>query len=474
MIDSAFAQTRVSLSIAFGRPMPIRALEQVVTGLRSARREFGALPRSAEVMGPTLDAEAALDLQRRRLRQVARLAGMETPFYAERFAALGLDPCRLSDEALARLPLTTKVELRARPDDFVRRSTRGFLRPTTTGTTGRPTAITFSEKEMRLSAALQAIDALSGDTIREDDILQIATASRGLLGNVSLAAACAHVGALVTMTGITDPAYALAQLAEPHNLPGKRRQVSVLYTYPSYLGELVETGLRLGYGPADFGLRLICAGGEIVTEAVQRRAQALFGDVNFTSGYGMTEIWPLGGSRCEAGHLHFQPSYGMVEVLDLDEDRPAAPGQPGRIVATPFLPFRESTLLLRYDTEDLVRAPSGPVTCSQRHLPATGELLGKRKHALCLDSGWVFARDVLEAVESVSEVPLPAQLRWDAAPSGIALTVAIRPESNRPATRRALAAALEARGVPLASLTVCDGPPPGRFPWRASQRELTL
>lgn len=475
MIDSAIAQSRVALSIAFGRPMPVGALEQVVAGLRAAKREFGAVAAASDMMGPALDAETVADVHRRRMRQVARQAGAETAFYAERFAALGLDPRRLADADVARLPLTAKADLRARPDDFVRRGAQAYLRPTTTGTTGRPTAVAFSLREMRLSAALQAIDGLAADTIREDDILQIATASRGLLGNVSLAAACAHVGAMVTTSGVVDPAIALAQLAEVRGLAGKRRRVSLLYTYPSYLGELTEAGLRLGYVPADFGLRQISVGGEIVTAAVQRRARALFGDVAFTTGYGMTEIWPLGGSPCEAGHLHFQPAYGKVELVDPDEDRPAAPGAVARIVATPFPPFRESTLVLRYDTEDLVRVPAEPLTCSRRHLPAAGELLGKRKHALRLgDGGWVFARDVLEAVEGVPEVPLPAQVRWEPGQGGVDVAVAVRPGCDRAAARRALAAALAARGVPLGTLTLRDDPPPGRFPWRAHQRELTL
>lgn len=475
MIESALAQLRLALSVGFGRPFSVRSLERVVAGLKASRREFGDVADRGEVIGPAMDAETIGEVHARRMRQIARLAGRETPYYAELFAALGLDPERLPADDLARLPVTPKEAVRDRPDDFVRRGAQVYLRPTTTGTTGKPTSIAFSLKEMRVYAALQAIDALSNGTLRDDDIVQIATASRGLLGNVNLAGACAHVGALVTMTGIVDPVYALAHLAEARRIPGKRPRVSVLQTYPSYLGELVEAGLRLGYRPADFGLRAVGIGGEIVTEAVKERARALFGDVEYTSGYGMTEIWPLNGARCEAGHLHFQPAYGKVEVLALDGDEPAAPGEVGRIVATPFFPFRETTLLLRYDTGDLVRVLSELPDCSMRHLPATSDLLGKQKHAVRLDDGrWVFARDVLEAVESVADVPLPGRVRWEAAPGGLALWVGVRPDGDRAAARRTLGEALEARGVPVAVLELTDGPPPGAFPWRANQREMTL
>ena len=43
-----------------------------------------------------------------------------------------------------------------------------------------------------------------------------------------------------------DPRITLALLSERHNLPGKRDRVSVMFTYPSYLGELIEYGERLG------------------------------------------------------------------------------------------------------------------------------------------------------------------------------------------------------------------------------------
>lgn len=43
-------------------------------------------------------------------------------------------------------------------------------------------------------------------------------------------------------------------------MPRKVPQASVLTTYPSYLGELVELGLAAGYEPADFGLRWVSGG----------------------------------------------------------------------------------------------------------------------------------------------------------------------------------------------------------------------
>jgi hypothetical protein len=73
--------------------------------------------------------------------------------------------------------------------------------------------------------------------------------------------ACQRLGAPVYQTGLIEPAQSLALLAEKSPLKGKKSRPSLLLTYPSYLGKLVETGLKLGYGPAHFGLERIILGG---------------------------------------------------------------------------------------------------------------------------------------------------------------------------------------------------------------------
>ena len=482
MIETALAQLRFAYSMLTGQPFSLWSLERIIDALRDTRREFGEIgSEGAEmVQGPALDDETRRELQTRRFRQAARLA-RDTAYYGGLFARLALDP--QSPISNLQLPITTKESVRDNPDAFVRRGSRPYLRATTTGTTSAPTSICFSLHEMRVYAALEAIDLLFKGSIQTDDIVQISTASRGLLGNVCLAGALAHVGALVTMAGIVDPAYALAQLAEERRIPGKKPHVSVLYTYPSYLGELIETGLRLGYRPADFGLEHIAVGGEIVTAGVMARARKLFGEVRFTQGYGMTEIWPLGGALCEEGHLHFEPSHGLVEIINPETGQPVQPGDIGSIVATPFPPFRETTIVLRYDTQDMVRVlDSRPdrsfrdlsglgLTCSRKRQPAVSPLLGKLKHAVRHDDGWTFSRDVLEAV---ADVPLPARCGWWAVEGGVAVEVVVR--RNTAATRQAIGRSFESHGVPVRELHLHERASQLRhpFPWRSDQRETTL
>jgi phenylacetate-coenzyme A ligase PaaK-like adenylate-forming protein len=322
--------------------------------------------------------------------------------------------------------------------------------------------------------ALGAIRLLLGGAMGAEDIVQVNTSSRATLGNLCFAGACARVGALVCPVGLVDPATSLELLAEPRRLTGRRSTASILLTYPSYLGELTTVGLERGYGPGDFGLERIVVGGEIVTEGLKRRCQRLFGPVRFDEGYAMTETWGMGAQRCPDGHLHFEPTQGLLEVLDPDSGAPTGPGEVGTIVATPFPPYRDATIVLRYDTEDLVRTLVGPLTCGLRHLPATSDLLGKRRLAVRHDAGWVAPRDVLEALESIEDVPLPARCGFSAVPGGVAIEVVVRQGS--PQAHASIGRRLQEHGVPVRELRLVGGRDELRhpLPLRGDLRELAF
>src|SRR5205823_4335087 len=112
--------------------------------------------------------------------------------------------------------------------------------------TGMPTSICFSEYELKVYFALSALSYFTSGIITGEDIVQISTSARGVLGNLCLAGGCAKVGAQVYLAGVVEPALALRMLCERRLLPGKHSRTSILYTYPSYLGELVEEGLQMG------------------------------------------------------------------------------------------------------------------------------------------------------------------------------------------------------------------------------------
>ncbi len=396
MLETGLAQLRFAASLLFGRPLSVWALERLVDAALDTRHEFGAIgPAAAEFLsGPPLDEDARREMQLRRFGTQAAVAARETPYYAGLFEKIGLDPGRLRFEEIARIPVTPKEAMRNTPDTFVRRRARPAFRTMTTGTTGRPTSTYFSAHEMQTTALLSALTFLQAGQIGPDDIVQISTSARATLGNTCFSQACQRIGAAWYLAGLVQPAQALALLAEEHDIPGKKPRTGFLNTYPSYLGELVEYGLAAGYRPADFGLERISVGGEVVTAGLKARAQQLFGAVTFIEGFGMTEIWPLGATRCAAGHLHWEPTQGLIEVLNPETSGPAQPGTAGVLVATPFGPYREASVVLRYDTEDVVAPVAGPLTCRLADWPATSDIQGKLRLAIRHDNGWTYPRGI--------------------------------------------------------------------------------
>jgi phenylacetate-coenzyme A ligase PaaK-like adenylate-forming protein len=454
MIEAAFSQLRFALSLALGTRISTRSLDRLVAALRETRREFGAsaLQKDALLDGPVLTDETRQQVQWQRFRAQARKAARETAYYKALFQQLGIEPERLRPVDLSQIPLTPKSAIRDDPDAFVCQSARPYLRATTTGTTGKPTSVYFSQYELQVYSALTAMAALFSGEITEEDIVQISTTARGTLGNVSVAGACAHLGAITYLVGVVEPEHSLALLAEKRNLPGKKSGTSILYTYPSYLGQLVEQGIASGYRPADFALERIIVGGELVTRGLRERCKQLFGEVAISSGYGMTEIWPFGGQLCEENHLHFEASHGLLEVYNPQTATLAKPGEFGTLVATPFPPYRETTLVLRFNTEDMVQALPTRPACRLRHMPATGPILGKRRYAVQHEQGWTFQRQVAEALEAVEVVPLPARYGFWATGDDKGVEVEVLVPHVTTEIRRKIATSLEEWEVPLRAL----------------------
>lgn len=456
MLETALAQLRLAASMLLDLPLSVKALDRLVDAIVETRHEFGSIgAAAAEVVdGPALDAETRREMQLRRFRKQAVAAAQETAYYASLFEQTGIDPQRLRYEDIARIPVTPKEAMRNHPGAFVRRSALPAFRTMTTGTTGRPTSTYFSDHEIRTTTLLTAISLLQDGHVGSDDIVQISTSSRATLGNTCFSQACQRIGAVWYLTGLVHPAQALALLAEEHHVPGKKPRTSFLNTYPSYLGELVECGLAAGYRPGDFGLERVSIGGEVVTTGLRERCRQLFGDVTFLESFGMTEIWPLGGIRCATGRLHFEPTRGLVEVQSLETNGPALPGEAGSLVATPFAPYRDAGVVLRYNTEDVVEALADPCTCRWRDWPATSDIQGKLRLSVRHDRGWTHQRNVLEALEGIADVPLPARCGFWSDTDGVAVEAVVR--TATPAVRRRIEAALQEENVPLTALHLVE------------------
>jgi phenylacetate-coenzyme A ligase PaaK-like adenylate-forming protein len=453
MIRAALATTRLAASVALGRRFAPWSLDWIVGAMLATHAEFGALDERAVPTSPgaAIDEASRRAIQLRRMRELVSRA-RHTPYYARELA--GFDEGLRGWDAFERLPVTTKAALRDDPDAFVYPEARVVMRSATTGTTGRPTAVCFSAHELATLSGLAAISFLARGDIVPGDVVHICSSPRAI-GTTTLVAACARLGAVATVAGPVAPRNTLAQLAERRTLARHKPHVSVLACYPSHLGELIEEAGRRGVRPGDLAVERVLTGGEIVTAGLRRRAREALGEIAIVETYALTETLPLGGVPCSHGHLHFESSHGLAEIIGVESRVHARPGELGTLVLTPFPPFRETTLLLRYDTDDLVRPVSGPLACELQSLPtATSHVEGKRAQAIRTDAGLVCPRQILEALEALDVVPLPARYVARPVQGRVAIEVLVREPTQ--SAERQVRDALEHAGVPLRDLHLVE------------------
>jgi phenylacetate-coenzyme A ligase PaaK-like adenylate-forming protein len=173
-------------------------------------------------------------------------------------------------------------------------------------------------------------------------------------------------------------------------------QADTLFGMPSYLWQLLhaEADRLRAYG----GIRQVFYGGEHFTAEQRRVLTGEFGvEVIRSAAYGSTDLGPLGYqcASCDGSVHHVLSDLHTLEILDPREDRPVAPGEPGRLVFTSR--SRAGQRLERYEIGDLGRAVEGVCACGS-HVPRL-ELLGRYGDVVRVGTYFVNYRQLVRALE---------------------------------------------------------------------------
>ena len=403
MFRTGFSQIMFVTSLVSGRRLRGRDVLALADDMRQTLQKFGTLGQDAtDMLGVAMDPEVQQGMIRRRLRATIRQAARETPYYRSWFAEAGVDPDSVTIETLGSIAPTPKSALRSMPAAFVSDRSAPTIAALTTGTTGVPSVVWFSHRELEVLAGMSAMALMIGG-FRSDHVWANCVSSRSIPATTMNRSVEITGGAFLQL-GLIDPRDVLDRLAAPLHLPGKEPQITHLNTVSTYLAALVQEAEQAGWKAADFGLTEIRVGGEVLTDTLARRAADAFG-AEVTETYGMTETLPVGGQVCTAGHLHVPLDQGYVEVLDPATHEPADPGAIGELTVTPYAAYRDTTMLLRYATGDLVRVlPDGdPVDCELAAVPATSKILGR------MSGSAISTRDILELLQGEPALPLPTR-----------------------------------------------------------------
>ncbi|UWE13825.1 phenylacetate--CoA ligase PaaK [Actinacidiphila bryophytorum] len=334
-------------------------------------------------------------LQLDRLRATLQHAYTHVELYRRKFDAAGVTPedCRsLAD--LARFPFTTKADLRdsypygmfAVPMDQVRRI------HASSGTTGRPTVVGYTEGDLSVWADVVArsIRAAGG---RPGHKVHIAYGYGLFTGGLG-----AHYGA--ERAGCTVIPASGGMTARQVRLILDFRPEIIMVT-PSYMLTLLDEFERQGVDPRSTSLEVGIFGAEPWTEAMRAEIEERAG-LDAVDIYGLSEVMGPGvAQECveTKDGLHVWEDHFLPEVVDPLGDGVLPDGERGELVFTSLT--KEALPVVRYRTRDLTRLLPGTARPAFRRME---KVTGRSDDMIILRGVNVFPTQVEEVVLGVPGV----------------------------------------------------------------------
>jgi phenylacetate-CoA ligase len=305
-------------------------------------------------------------LQLERLRSTLRHAYDNVAFYREAFDKAGLRPedCRtLAD--LARFPFTTKADLRDHYPFgmFAVDSSQVRRIHASSGTTGRPTVVGYTQRDLDtwadvVARSLRAAGARPGHKVHVAYGYGLFTGGLG-----------AHYGA--ERLGCTVIPASGGMTARQVQLINDFRPEIIMVT-PSYMLTLLDEFERQGVDPRSTSLKVGVFGAEPWTEEMRREIEERFA-IDAVDIYGLSEVMGPGvAQECveTKDGLHIWEDHFYPEIVDPFTGEVLPDGEEGELVFTSLT--KEAMPVVRYRTRDLTRLLPGTARVFRRMEKVTG------------------------------------------------------------------------------------------------------
>lgn len=299
-----------------------------------------------------------------RALQGKRLVGMvdrvyhNVPFYRDKMQALGLMPEDIRDaDDLSKLPFTYKTDLRdAYPFGLFAVPMTEIVRlHASSGTTGKPTVVGYTRKDMVTWTEVMARSLVAAG-VRRNDFLQNAYGYGLFTGGLGMHYGSEKVGATVIPISGGNTRRQLQLMRDFHS--------SVLCCTPSYALHLAEAIEDSEINRADLKLRVGILGAEPWTERMRQEIEDRL-QIKAIDIYGLSEVIGPGVScECEAQNgMHINEDHFVPELIDPNTLQTVQDGEFGELVFTTIT--KEGLPLLRYRTRDLTRLHYDTCNCGR-------------------------------------------------------------------------------------------------------------
>jgi phenylacetate-CoA ligase len=348
-------------------------------------------PRIEEMPVPELK-----KLQYRLLKTLVYRLYSFSPFYHDRMKAHKVHPDDIKELSdVKKLPFMFKKDLRDNyPDKFFTASREELVRyHVSSGTTGKPTVVGYTENDLALWTNSLA-RALTSCGLGRGDTIQVSYGYGLFTGGLGLHYGAERIGATVLPTSVGNTERQIELMQDLGS--------TAIACTPSYLLHMGEVAEKMGISIAkDTKMRTAILGAEPWTEKMRERMENWLG-IKAYDIYGTSELsGPMFTECTEQNGFHIWSDIALTEIIDPQTGEPVAPGERGELTVT--ILQKEALPMIRYRIGDISTMDEAPCPCGRTH-PRVHRIQGRVDDMLIIRGINVFPSQVEHALMGVPEV----------------------------------------------------------------------
>lgn len=291
----------------------------------------------------TLKPDALKELQLKRLKKTLSQV-QQVEFYRKLLSGAGIKPASIKTlDDVRKIPFTKKQDLRGGyPFGFLAVPIKKIVRiHTTSGTTGKPTVVGYTRKDLDTWSDLIARN-MTMIGVGANDIFQNMVNYGMFTGGLGFHYGAEKIGMTVIPSATGNTKRQIEMI--------KDFGVTTIHCTPSYAMHLSEVAEEMN-APLE-SLKTGIFGAEPWSESVRHMLEKRLGLTAYDS-YGLSELFGPGVAfECpERDGLHIWHDCFFVEIIDPKTGELVADGERGEMVVTPLV--KEAMPLLRYRTGDV-------------------------------------------------------------------------------------------------------------------------
>lgn len=305
--------------------------------------------------------EQLKELQLRRLKETVYRVYAFVPAYQRKMDEAGIKPDDIKTlDDLKKLPFTTKQDLRDNyPFGLFAVPMSDVVRiHSSSGTTGKPTVVGYTKKDIDIWSELMARALVSAGATRYS-VIQNAYGYGLFTGGLGVHYGAERIGASVI----------------PSSGGNTKRQIMLMQDFgttiltctPSYALFMYEVMQEMGIDPADLKIKAGIFGAEPWSENMRREIENNL-KIDAYDIYGLSEIIGPGVAiECSLKNgLHIAEDHFIAEIIDPETGEVLEDGKQGELVITAIT--KEALPIIRYRTRDLTALDRTCCDCGRTHV----------------------------------------------------------------------------------------------------------